>query len=107
MKLTVTNLLTPPANQDEEYFETLLQRPDQVERIVSSGQATPAGGIVDQAWDEWVLLLAGATFPQIEGENEERRLLPVNADGPCRRTAATRWNGQRRIHRPSGWTALG
>ena len=51
MKLTVTNLLTPPASGlDEEYFETLLQRPGiRVERIVSSGQATPAGEWYDQA----------------------------------------------------------
>ena len=78
MKLQVTNLLTPPAAElNEEYFETLLQRPGiRVERIVSSGQSTPAGEWYDQPWDEWVLLLTGEAAMQIEGESEARRLLP-------------------------------
>ena len=77
MKLTVTNLLTPPADLNEEYFETLLQQPGiRVERIVSSGQATPAGEWYDQAWDEWVLLLSGEALLQIAGESTPRRLLP-------------------------------
>lgn len=57
----IFNLLqTGPASA--EVFETLLARPAtsfELERIVSHGQATPAGEWYDQAWEEWVLLLQG------------------------------------------------
>ncbi len=78
MKLPLTNLLAlPAADLSEEFFETLLQRPGvRVERIISSGQATPQGGWLDQSWDEWVLLLSGAADLQIKGESDPRRLLP-------------------------------
>jgi cupin 2 domain-containing protein len=81
MKLPVINLLKlPEADLGEEFFETLLQRPGlKVERIISSGQATPAGQWYDQAGDEWVLLLSGEAWLQIEGESEARRLLPGDA----------------------------
>lgn len=81
MKLPVMNLLAlPAADLSEEFFETLLQRPGlRVERIVSSGQTTPAGEWYDQAWDEWVLLLAGEALLQLAGESEPRRLLPGDA----------------------------
>jgi cupin 2 domain-containing protein len=73
-----TNLLgsLPPAG-DEELFQTLLERGGvRFERIVSSGQATPAGEWYDQAWDEWVLLLSGSAGLLLEGEPEPRDLLP-------------------------------
>lgn len=78
MNLPVMNMLVPPAaDLDEEFFETLLQRPGvRVERIVSRGQTTPAGEWYDQAWDEWVLLLAGEALLQLDGENAPRRLRP-------------------------------
>jgi cupin 2 domain-containing protein len=41
-----------------------------IERIVSTGQATPAGEWLDQAWDEWVLLIAGSATLTISGEPE-------------------------------------
>jgi len=78
VKLPVMNLLALPekAGRDET-FETLLQRPGiKVERIISNGQTTPPGEWYDQAWDEWVLLLAGAASLLIEGEREPHRLLP-------------------------------
>ena len=43
-----------------EHFDDLLTRPGcRIERIVSHGQASPAGFWYAQGWDEWVLLLAG------------------------------------------------
>ena len=39
-----------------------------VERIVSSGQATPAGEWLSQDWTEWVALLSGAAGLRIEGD---------------------------------------
>ncbi|RTQ99925.1 cupin domain-containing protein [Halomonas nitroreducens] len=50
-----------PAALDDEVFE-VLARDDHVtiERIVSRGQASPAGGgWYDQAHDEWILVLKG------------------------------------------------
>jgi cupin 2 domain-containing protein len=75
----VVNLLSQlsDASGDAEVFETLLRQPGvTVERIISTGQQTPPGQWYDQAWDEWVLLLAGAALLQIEGEPAPRRLLP-------------------------------
>jgi cupin 2 domain-containing protein len=54
-----------------ERFDELLARPGAViERIVSTGQATPEDQPYDQAWDEWVLLLAGAARLWLEGIGE-------------------------------------
>lgn len=76
----VTNLLRdlppePPSPGGEEIFEALLQAPGvKLERIVSHGQATPAGEWYDQAWDEWVMVLAGGARLRVaeggEGNDE-------------------------------------
>jgi cupin 2 domain-containing protein len=47
-----------------------------VERIVSTGQASPPGVWADQDWTEWVVLLQGAAGVMIEGEEAERALSP-------------------------------
>ena len=43
-----------------------------IERITSTGQATPEGEWYDQDTDEWVLLVEGAARLRIEGESEDR-----------------------------------
>lgn len=76
--VVIGNLLAgvPPAGRDE-LFQEILRRPGvRVERIVSSGQATPAGEWYDQEWDEWVLLVAGSAGLLLEGEDEPRTLGP-------------------------------
>jgi len=45
-----------------------------IERIVSTGQATPEGEWYDQDDDEWVLVVAGAARLRIEGEQRDREL---------------------------------
>jgi cupin 2 domain-containing protein len=45
-----------------------------IERIVSTGQASPPGFWYDQAWAEWVLLVAGSAGLLFEGETEPRVL---------------------------------
>jgi len=66
-----------PAALDQERFDTLLARPGiRVERIVSTGQASPPGFWYDQDGDEAVLLLAGAATLRLEAEPEPRRLRP-------------------------------
>ncbi|MFE1602287.1 cupin domain-containing protein [Methylobacterium sp. ID0610] len=66
----------PPGTADE-VVTAILARPGlRVERIVSTGQASPPGFWYDQPEDEWVLLLAGAAGLWIEGEAEPRVLGP-------------------------------
>ena len=65
-----------PARTDEEIFTEVLSRDGvRIERIVSTGQSTPADKPHRQGHDEWVLLLAGAAGLRIEGE-AERNLRP-------------------------------
>ena len=67
-----------PAASAEEELTDLLARPGlRIERIVSTGQASPPGFWYDQAHDEWVILLRGAAGLAIEGEGE-MRLVPGN-----------------------------
>ena len=52
------------------------RRGARVERIVSTGQATPPGEWYDQDGDEWVVLLSGAAGLLFEGEAAARPLEP-------------------------------
>ena len=52
-----------------EEFMTLLAAPHlTIERIVSTGQATPPGQWLEQDRAEWVILLQGAAALSFEGE---------------------------------------
>jgi cupin 2 domain-containing protein len=46
-----------------------------IERIVSTGQSTPADKPYNQEYDEWALLVSGSAGLWIEGEGE-RNLRP-------------------------------
>jgi cupin 2 domain-containing protein len=64
-----------PHNAPDEIFETILQLPNvRIERIVSSGQATPQDHWFDQVENEWILLLRGRAILRFEEENEDRVL---------------------------------
>jgi cupin 2 domain-containing protein len=73
----VINLLDyVPACADGEIFtDVLLRNGARIERIVSTGQSTPADKPQRQGHDEWVLLLAGSAGLRIEGEGD-RNLRP-------------------------------
>jgi len=61
----------------DELFEDLLTLPGaRIERIVSTGQASPPGFWYDQNWAEWVLVIAGSAAVQFEDETEPRSLAP-------------------------------
>jgi cupin 2 domain-containing protein len=61
-----------PFGGEDEAFEDLLVRPGlRLERIVSTGQATPRGEWLEQGWDEWVLLLSGSAVLTLEGETSQ------------------------------------
>jgi len=58
-----------------EQFVQLLQRPGlRIERIVSTGQASPAGFWYDQDENEWILLLAGEAGLRFADESTTRHL---------------------------------
>jgi cupin 2 domain-containing protein len=64
------------AQSSEEQFTQLFSGPGaRIERIVSTGQATPPGEWLQQPRDEWVLLLSGSAGLLIEG-GEEMRMEP-------------------------------
>ena len=72
------NLFTPILPEvTEETFQVLLSTGNfRLERIVSTGQATPAGEWYDQDTHEWVALLSGAAGLRFEDEAEPRVLRP-------------------------------
>ncbi len=94
-----------PAAGAEERFDALVERSAfRLERIVSTGQATPAGQWLCQGRAEWVVLLAGSAGLRFEDEAAERTLRP----GDCLYIAAER---RHRVERTDGeratvWLAL-
>lgn len=58
-------------NSENEIFEEILRTKTlKLERIISTGQSTPAGEWFDQDNDEWVVLLNGCAEILFEGDNE-------------------------------------
>ena len=104
--MNVRNLLAPlPAVSNEEVFEPLLSTPGfLLERIVSTGQATPPGRWLEQDRDEWVLLVTGSASLRKEGEEVALSLKPgdyVLIPAGCRhRVEGTDPDG------PTVWLAL-
>ena len=72
----------------EELLTLLAERPGvRIERIVSTGQASPPGFWYDQDWGEWVVLLSGAALLRFADEDEPRHLGPgdwVDIPAHCR-----------------------
>lgn len=65
----------PAAPAAEERFDTLLDRPGlRIERIVSTGQASPPGFWYDQPRAEWVAVLRGEARLRFADEAGERLL---------------------------------
>lgn len=61
----------------EELFEAMVDtRHVRIERIISTGQATPPGQWFDQDRDEWVMVLSGGAAILFEGEQEVREMRP-------------------------------
>jgi cupin 2 domain-containing protein len=70
------NLLAglPRAGPEEQTRELFSSPAVRIERIVSTGQASPPGFWYDQDWDEWVLLVSGEAVLRIETEPAPRTL---------------------------------
>ena len=61
----------PQRSLNKEIFETLVQNNNiRIERIISTGQATPEGKWYDQEQDEWVMLLQGHATLLFENKSE-------------------------------------
>ncbi len=93
-----------PRRAEAEEIDALLSRPGlRIERIVSTGQASPPGFWYDQPEDEWVLLLAGAAGLAIAGE-DERHLKPGDfVHLPARTRHRVTWTA---ADEPTVWLAV-
>jgi cupin 2 domain-containing protein len=101
-----SNILMPlPALGADESVGTLLKGNGfRLERIVSHGQASPAGFWYDQDDAEWVLVVTGKARLTIEGEGADRELLPgdsVFLPAHCRHRVA--WT---RPDQPTVWLTI-
>jgi cupin 2 domain-containing protein len=101
------NLFAGPEGADStcEHFEELLARPGfRVERIISTGQASPPGFWYDQDVAEWVVLLSGAAELQFEDEVAPRKLAPGDwIDIAAHRRHRVSWTD---TSQPSTWLAI-
>jgi len=72
----MTNLFAPlpAAGAAEEFLMLAAQAGVRVERIVSRGNATPAGEWYDQLWAEWVVVVEGAAELTLAEPEESVRL---------------------------------
>ncbi len=89
----------------DERFDPLLEREGlRIERIVSTGQASPAGFWYDSPHEEWIVLLAGAATLEFEGETEAHAMRPgdyVRIPAHCRHRVA--WTS---ASEPTFWLAV-
>lgn len=92
----------------DEIFTTLTEAAAssgtvRIERILSTGQASPDGFWYDQDWDEFVLVVQGAARLQLEGE-AERALGPGDwVMIPARRRHRVAWTDPTA---PTVWLAV-
>ena len=86
----------PDARAREVNEPILVTRGVRIERIVSLGQASPAGYWYDQAEAEWVMLLTGAARLRFADETEARTLGPGDCVRFASRQAKTRHAGDAR-----------
>jgi len=72
------NLFTdvPHKLHEEQVRELLAASNVRIERIVSTGQASPPDFWFDQDWAEWIVLLAGSAGLLFEGETAPLLLEP-------------------------------
>ena len=102
----MANLFAPiPPEITEEIIQVLLATGNfRLERIVSSGQATPPGEWYDQDTHEWVALLTGAAGLRFEDEAEPRVLRPGDyLLIPAHRRHRVEWTDP---ETPTVWLAL-
>lgn len=93
-----------PASLPAERFDDLLVRPGvRIERIVSTGHASPPDRWQQQGWDEWVLLVAGAATVEIAGEGAQRLMRGDHLLIPAGTRHRVAWTDR---DRPTVWLAV-
>lgn len=94
-----------PAKLRDEAIATLAEAPGvRIERIVSTGQASPPGFWYDQDATEWVVLLAGSAGLLFEGEVAPRVLRPgAYVEIPAHLRHRVEWTDP---ERPTVWLAV-
>lgn len=93
-----------PAKADAELFTDLLARDGvRIERIVSTGQATPPDQPYDQAHDEWVLLLKCSACLWLEGDGERELRPGDHLLIPAHQPHRVLWTAQ---DEPTVWLAI-
>ena len=71
--MKICNIFELPAgvSLEKEFFEDIIKKPGLlIERIISTGQDTPAGEWYDQEWDEWVLLISGDAVLKFDDDTQ-------------------------------------
>ena len=93
------------SNATNESIESLLEGSRfRVERIVSSGQATPEGEWYDQETDEWVVMLCGGARLRFENPDEVLELVSGDyVNIPARRRHRVEWT---HASEPTVWLAI-
>jgi cupin 2 domain-containing protein len=94
----------PERGEGEDVTTLLATRRLRIERIVSTGQASPPGFWYDQDRDEWVVVLSGAAGLLVEGESAPRTLRAgdhVHLPAHCRHRVE--WTD---AARPTVWLAV-
>lgn len=86
-----------PAKLPQELIEILLTGGDfKLERIVSSGHATPSGQWCDHDTHEWVILLTGRAGVMFEGEARVLEMGPGDyVNIPAHRRHRVEWTDTR------------
>jgi len=100
------NLFAGPSRKAAaEAVETLVSSPAvRIERIVSTGQASPPGFWYDQDWSEWVMVLSASAGLRFAGEAEPRRLGPGDhVTIPAHARHRVEWTDP---GRPTVWVAV-
>lgn len=94
-----------PKTLPDELIETLVQNEQvRLEKIVSTGHASPDGFWYDQEESEWVMVLKGAAGLQFEGEEQIVSLQPGDhLLIPAHRKHRVAWTS---LDEPTLWLAL-
>jgi cupin 2 domain-containing protein len=104
--MKIHNLFTPlETPTTTEIFEKLLTTPHfTLERIVSTGQATPPDEWYDQDKEEWVILLSGSAGLVFAGEEQVLNLRPGDyVQIPAHKRHRVAWTDS---YTPTVWLAL-
>lgn len=94
-----------PAGSPEELVELLAGSSNvRIERIVSSGHASPAGFWYDQVQHEWVVVLTGRAKLLLDGDEESLEMRPGDfVNIPAHRKHRVEWTTP---DEPTVWLAV-